>query len=581
MYSRLHRGRRALRVTPKRRRRALLLIGACVVVCFVFLILPGSGPSDPKESSSVAPTNTPAPTEPPARPTPTPTALPLPSPTTTRPTAPTPVVTASTSSPTATSISAAPTPVQLDSQQLQQRYGAEVAQVDALDVMPTRPGERRIGFVEFAGCISRLLAVNPATGVEAARDDLTAPTYAPFLISVTLEETQDLKALLCNLTVPYRYLFLAQNGDTPEVTPFFQLLRRVFAFTTRLTVQQFPEGIGFAGAVNAGLREALRHPFREVPFIHILHNDVRYLSTSLSTAVRSAYTKTSADEQKAAALEREVAMEPNEYTPLVRQPDGLRAPLRADGPLPQQRSASEKPVLVTSALLPDRVRTMSQARRREEMLGHVSLFFSNRRGDYTSVFVSRLAVLTVGFFDENFYPILYDDTDYRWRAHLLGFTEDLPIELTGQVISFDIDCVSKALNAGQGGDDEEERFDEEGQPVGLGRGRKGAAAAGPSLSPQGRALQRQCRKSFYAGVQFSYMAMKWGVRDMTELMSPSTEREPFASEAFAGKRRLPLDAWVLDTARLTRVRAWLRDVGQLTMDMQEYDANVILRAVSK
>lgn len=468
------------------------------------------------------------------------------------------------------SISDAPQPTEVPQRgadELHSRYVSELAQLDVLDVFPLRPHERRISFIEFARCLGARLSVSPETGVEVERDDLASDRYAPFLISVTLENTQDLKALICNLTMPYRYIVLAQNGDTPEVTPFFRLLRRMFAFTTRLTVLQFPENIGFAGAVNAGLREALRHPFSEVPFLHIVHNDVRFLFSSLEQAVAGAYKTTARDTDMIEALEKEVATEPNEYTPLIRQPDGLRTPLLPGTPLPQQHD--RKPVVVTSALLPDRVRYMAPSRRAELMVGHTSFMFANSRGEYTSVFLSRLAVLAVGFFDENFFPILYDDTDYRWRAHLLGFVEDRNAAMNDQVISFDLDCVNQAMN------DVDDDGNAEGRLGGL---RK--AAAGPTLSLKGKALQRDCRKAFYAGVQYTYMQQKWGVESMTELMQAHTRREPFSGEAFGGKLRLPLDAWVVDRNRLTNLRTWLRDVGRRILDVDNYNTDVILQAVS-
>ncbi|KAG5476358.1 hypothetical protein LSCM1_04060 [Leishmania martiniquensis] len=449
--------------------------------------------------------------------------------------------------------------------ELHVRYAAELAQLDALDVFPLRPLERRISFIEFARCLGALLSVSPDTGAEAARDDIASERYAPCLISVTLENTQDLKALICNLTVPYRHIVLAQNGDTPEVTPFFGLLRRVFAFTTRLTVLQFLDNIGFAGAVNAGLREALGHPFSEVPFVHILHNDVRFLSSSLEQTLARAYKRTAKDMEVIETLAKEVVAEPNEYTPLLQQPYGLRAPLVPGTPLPQERG--RKPVVVTSALLPDRIRYMVPTKRVELMRGHTSFIFANSHGEYTTVFLSRLAVLTVGFFDENFFPILYDDTDYRWRAHLLGFAEDRDPAMNDQVISFDLDCTNQRGTAGDNNDDAERRS-------GLRQ-----AAARPALSPEGQALQRDCRKAFYAGVQYAYMQQKWGVESMKELMEPHTRREPFSDDAFGGKRRLPLDAWVVDTGRLAELRKWLRDVGRHTLDVQNYDVNIILRAV--
>ncbi|GET89413.1 galactofuranosyltransferase lpg1-like protein [Leishmania tarentolae] len=451
--------------------------------------------------------------------------------------------------------------------ELHSRYAAELKQIDALDVLPLRPRERRISFMEFAHCLGTLLSVSPDKEIEEERGDLASHRYAPFLISVTLENTQDLKALICNLTMPYRYIVLAQNGDTPEVTPFFHLLHRVFAFTRRLTVLQFPDNIGYAGAVNAGLREALSHPFSEVPYVHIVHNDVRFLFSSHEECVARAYNTTTRDKVMIEALEKEVATEPNEYTPLIRQPDGLRKPLLPGTPLPQQQD--RKPFVVTSALLPDRMRYMTPSKRAELMAGYTSFMFANSYGHYTSVFLSRLAVQTVGFFDENFFPILYDDTDYRWRAHLLGFAEDHNAAMDDKVISFDLDCVNQVMS------DTDDGTAAEGLLLGVNR-----EATRPTLSPYGKALRRDCRKAFFAGVQYAYMQQKWGIESMAELMQAHTSREPFNSDDFSGKLRLPLDAWVVDTDRLTNLRTWLRDVGRHILDVENYNTDVILRAVS-
>ncbi|KAK7201176.1 galactofuranosyltransferase lpg1-like protein [Novymonas esmeraldas] len=574
--------RRGWRVT-RRLRRQRLLKGACIVIGLVLLcfVLPHALSS--KTDVHVEHSTTTA--MPHAEDTVTSTALPTTTTTTTATTATTTTTTTLEVVPLRT-LSAEPTrtvahhtPGVASPDDVRSRYATELALLDVYDVFPLRPGEHRVSFAEFADCLGARLSVDPHRGVEAARDDLASDKYAPFLISVTLENTQDVKALLCNLTMPYRYVVLAQNGDTPEATTFFHLLRRVFAFTRRLTVLQFPQNIGFAGAVNAGLREALAHPVHEVPFVHIVHNDVRFRNDALLTSVEAAYAATVGDASVIAALEQEVATEPNAHTPLIRRPGGLRAPLHHGSPLPQQRP--DTPVFVTSALLPDRLRYTSPLMRRMHMQGRVSFLFDNSRGYYTSVHLTRLAALTVGFFDENFFPILYEDTDYRWRAHLLGFTERFQdTARDDDFISFDLDCASARVNKhadGDGGD--------VGGGGGAGAGaldgtKPGAIEAGPTLSPEGKALRRQCPKAFYAGVQFTYMQQKWGVKEMAELMSPRTSLEPYSSDAFDGMRRLPLDAWVVDTTRLDRLRQWLRDLGREVLDVDNYDPNIILRAVT-
>ncbi|PWV04885.1 putative beta galactofuranosyl glycosyltransferase [Trypanosoma cruzi] len=111
-------------------------------------------------------------------------------------------------------------------------------------------------------------------------------------------------------------------------------------------------------------------------------------------------------------LAAEVANEPSEYSPVLRR--GLRV----------LRSTVDDSRLSTSALLPDRIRYAS-ARERETMFskhyGHFCAYYKS--SCFTFVMLTRLAIGTVGYFDENFYPAYVEDVDYSLRLRLLGFQE--------------------------------------------------------------------------------------------------------------------------------------------------------------
>ncbi|PWV10682.1 putative beta galactofuranosyl glycosyltransferase [Trypanosoma cruzi] len=70
----------------------------------------------------------------------------------------------------------------------------------------------------------------------------------------------------------------------------------------------------------------------------------------------------------------------------------------------------------------NRIRYAS-ARERETMFskhcGHFCAYYKS--SFFASVVLTRLAISTVGYFDENFYPAYMEDVDYSLRLRLLGF----------------------------------------------------------------------------------------------------------------------------------------------------------------
>ncbi|PWU83860.1 putative beta galactofuranosyl glycosyltransferase [Trypanosoma cruzi] len=111
-------------------------------------------------------------------------------------------------------------------------------------------------------------------------------------------------------------------------------------------------------------------------------------------------------------LAAEVANEPSEYSPVLRR--GLRV----------LRSTVNDSRLSTSALLPDRIRYASvkeRAKMFSKYYGHFCAYYKS--SCFVSVMLTRLAISTVGYFDESFYPAYVEDVDYSLRLRLLGFQE--------------------------------------------------------------------------------------------------------------------------------------------------------------
>ncbi|EKG02525.1 beta galactofuranosyl glycosyltransferase, putative, partial [Trypanosoma cruzi] len=88
------------------------------------------------------------------------------------------------------------------------------------------------------------------------------------------------------------------------------------------------------------------------------------------------------------------------------------------------RSTVDDNRLSTSALLPDRIRYASLKEREKAFSKHYGHFCAYYKSScFASVMLTRLAISTVGYFDENFYPAYVEDVDYSLRLRLLGFQE--------------------------------------------------------------------------------------------------------------------------------------------------------------
>ncbi|ORC89095.1 beta galactofuranosyl glycosyltransferase [Trypanosoma theileri] len=237
----------------------------------------------------------------------------------------------------------------------------------------------------------------------------SGPGVLPMMVVPLMLDLPDFRELMCNITVPVRLLVLVQNGEEPQLSAFLQSLLDAYGWSGRLVVRHHAENIGYSGAVNVGLRLALSRPREEVPFVFITNSDVTFSPDLLPRLLQEVHTRTQKDAARIDQLEAEVQREPSGHAPAGRRAKVLRSP---------HGNSS----LSTSALLPDRIRYAPAKERANAFSEHYGLFCMNlKESCFTSVILTRLAISSVGFFDENFYPSYVEDIDYDVRRRLLGF----------------------------------------------------------------------------------------------------------------------------------------------------------------
>ncbi|PWU92464.1 putative beta galactofuranosyl glycosyltransferase [Trypanosoma cruzi] len=232
------------------------------------------------------------------------------------------------------------------------------------------------------------------------------------MVAPLMLDLMDFRRMVCNINVPIRLLVLVQNGREAKLSLYLQELERVYGWSGRLVVSRHPENIGYSAAVNVGLRLALLLPREEVPFVFVTNSDVMFSPDLLPNLLRDVHEMTRHDAARMDELAAEVANEPSEYSPVLRR--GLRV----------LRSTVNDDRLSTSALLPDRIRYASVKEREKAFSNHYGHFCAYYKSScFTSFMLTRLAISTVGYFDENFYPAYVEDVDYSLRLRLLGFQE--------------------------------------------------------------------------------------------------------------------------------------------------------------
>jgi glycosyltransferase involved in cell wall biosynthesis len=280
------------------------------------------------------------------------------------------------------------------------------AEADVLDIYPPRPGESFISFHRYLRCLDKRLNVDHRTRTERPFTNVNATM--PYLVLPVTVEQGDMKALMCNMSVQVRHIMYVQNGGVGSMTAFLDRVQEAFAFTSRLKLPRLPHNYGYSVALNVAMRDALSMPFDEVPFLMMANNDVRIPGGMLEDGLPQMYAHSLAGRARVAELEAEVATEPNEYTP-----ERFR-----EVPL---RSTDGRHVLVTSRLLPDRIRYQTKEQRRTAFADYYGALYIDHNDQTAFWGLTRLAMEVTGYFDENCYPAYYEDVDYLRRSKLLGF----------------------------------------------------------------------------------------------------------------------------------------------------------------
>ncbi|ESS60945.1 beta galactofuranosyl glycosyltransferase [Trypanosoma cruzi Dm28c] len=262
---------------------------------------------------------------------------------------------------------------------------------------------------DYIHCVGERLLVDPTTRRLGGNN---GTDVIPLMVAPLMLDLMEFQRMMCNISVPIRLLVLVQNGREAMLSLCLQELERVYGWSGRLVVSRHPENIGYSAAVNIGLRIALSLPREEVPFVFVTNSDVMFLPDLLPNLLRDVHEMTRHDAARMDELAAEVANEPSEYSPVLRR--GLRV----------LRSTVNDGRLSTSALLPDRIRYASVKEREKAFSNHYGHFCAYYKSScFTSVMLTCLAISTVGYFDENFYPAYVEDVDYSLRLCLLGFQE--------------------------------------------------------------------------------------------------------------------------------------------------------------
>lgn len=232
-----------------------------------------------------------------------------------------------------------------------------------------------------------------------------ANTVIPFVILPLTLEWEEFGRFMCHVNAHTHYLYIVQNGNVDEMTGLLRRLRAAVP-SKQLIITQHPNNIGYAAAVNEGYRVALAKPHDEVPFVGVFNTDVDFGDGFFESYVPDVYAALSPDADRIRELEEEVTKE--EQAAKVAGTKTLRA------------TASSIPGLSLASLTPDRVRYAPAKKREREFSQHVGMFHFNYQC-MCAFFVSRLALLTGGFLDENCYPAYFEDYDWQFRMANLGF----------------------------------------------------------------------------------------------------------------------------------------------------------------
>lgn len=266
----------------------------------------------------------------------------------------------------------------------------------------------------------------------------------PLLITPLTGDVKFFPYFVCSMDVAVRYHYVIQNERDSETTAVINKLQRRFGNSGRLIVLRNRYNRGYSGSMNQGFEWALKErTAEEVPWVFACGVDTIFEPGLLAKMVKVVQQNTRGDAAMLAALQAEVELEER----LVREGNYSYYERWA----PRGRSLKVLrsgypgvPLNVrTAPLLPDRIRYMvADENRQSGIVDPAELrrrFFGNYVATVTpvpfalgTIAVTRLALSTVGYFDENYFPAYMDDIDLRWRHFAYGFGT-LYAELNGPV----------------------------------------------------------------------------------------------------------------------------------------------------
>ncbi|KEG11420.1 beta galactofuranosyl glycosyltransferase [Trypanosoma grayi] len=388
-------------------------------------------------------------------------------------------------------------------------------QLPVLDSEPPNSGRQPLE--NYIRCVGERLLVDAESRQLGSN---SGPGVLPMVVIPLMLDLHDFQDVMCNISVPIRLLVLVQNGREPQLSSFLDELEAAYGWSRRLVVRRRPENIGYSGAVNFGLRLAMSLPREKMPFVFVTNSDVTFSPDLLPRLLQDAHVMTLHDAARMDELAAEVADESSGHAPASRRIKVLR-------------SSSNISALSTSVLLPDRIRYAPAKERVKTFSRHFGYFCMDyRQSCFTSVILTRLAVSTVGYFDENFYPAYAEDVDYAMRLRMLGFQQ--------HVVSHGTFVHRSNLNL-----------------------RKSFGAATDAV---------WFRRVYRTRLTRVYAVQKWG----REEVCCDGFKEPFNGT-------LPLDVWVRDDIRIARARAYghsiLTELPNATYDislLRQARASVVL-----
>jgi GT2 family glycosyltransferase len=255
----------------------------------------------------------------------------------------------------------------------------------------------------------------------------------PLLITPLTGDVRFFPYFTCSIDVPVRYHLVIQNERDAETVAAIDELQRRFGDSGRLLVIRNRYNRGYSGSMNQGFEWALKErSMAEVPWVFACGVDTIFEQGLLANMVKVVENNTLGDAAMLQALAEEVAMEER----LVREGNFSYYERWAPRGRPLKVLRSGFPGVPlnvrTAPLMPDRVRyTVADENRENGSFSATELksrFFGNYVASVTpipfavgTVVITRLALSTVGFFDENYFPAYMDDIDMRWRHFSYGF----------------------------------------------------------------------------------------------------------------------------------------------------------------